>query len=69
MHEAIETRVEGQRGCGFREPGELYLVCDGPGRACGKLPIPLAVCPACGGAIKPGRGWRRIGRKAVGRWL
>lgn len=48
MHPSIETRVEGARGCGFRKTDGLYLVCDGLGSACGKLPIPCEVCPTCG---------------------
>ena len=53
----IETRIEGKRGCGFRKAGGLYLVSDALGRACGKLPLTLTVCPCCGAGIKPSRGW------------
>lgn len=33
---------------------------DGVGRDCGKLPIPLGVCPTCHHGIKPSRGWTWI---------
>lgn len=52
IHEVRERR----RGCGFRRPG-FYLRSLGLGRDCGKLPIPLDVCPTCHGGIKPSRGW------------
>jgi hypothetical protein len=53
---SIEVRYDRERGCGWRKPGGLYFVADGPGRDCGKLPIPLTVCPTCSGGIKPTRG-------------
>ena len=49
--------VEAKRGCGYRKVGGLYLVCDGPGRPCDRLPYPLTICPACGHGIKQTRGW------------
>lgn len=61
----IETKVEGKRGCGYRKGGGLYLVSDGLGRACGKLPIPLSVCPTCHGGIKPTRSWTWIDGDAL----
>lgn len=64
---SAETRVEGQRGCGFRKPGGLYLVCKGIGMPCGKLPIPLCTCPTCGQGIKPSRGWTWIDGGALSR--
>jgi hypothetical protein len=48
---------EGPRGCGYRNPGGLYLVSDGAGEVCSKLPIRLEVCPCCGQGIKPNRSW------------
>jgi hypothetical protein len=56
------TRViEKERGCGFRKPSAngvgIYLVNDGPGRGCGRLPLRLMTCKACGHGIKPSRGW------------
>jgi hypothetical protein len=38
----------------------MYLVCDGEGRACGRFPLALAVCPVCSGGIKQSRGWTWI---------
>ena len=60
----IESR-ESARGCGYRKVGGLYLVFDGQGVDCGKLPIPLHVCPTCGAGIKPARGWTWIDGDAL----
>ena len=49
--------VEAKRGCGYRKVGGLYLVSDGLGIPCDRLPITLEVCPCCGAGIKPARGW------------
>jgi hypothetical protein len=65
MHPAIETRCDSERGCGWRKPGGLYLVASGPCRPCGKLPIPLDVCPTCHGGIKPSRGWTWVNGTAL----
>ena len=62
---AIETRYDKERGCGWRQPGGLYLVADGPGMACGTLPIPLGRCPSCDGGIKPTRSWTWIDAAAL----
>lgn len=56
----IETRVESERGCGFRKPGGLYMVGGRPSVPCGKLPIALDVCRCCGGGIKQSRGFSWI---------
>ena len=56
----IQNRVEGPRGCGYRKEGGIYLVAGGMGQACGKLPIPLTVCPCCHAGVKPARGWTWI---------
>lgn len=61
----IEDRVERKRGCGFRKEGGFYLVANGPAVGCGKLPIPLAVCPCCHAGIKPTRGWTWINGTAL----
>lgn len=53
----VKTVVDSRRGCGWRKPGGIYLRCDLPGAACGKLPLPLTVCPCCHAGIKPARGW------------
>lgn len=65
MHPAVQLRVEERRGCGFRKPGGVYLVSDGPSAPCGKLPIPLEICPTCGQGIKPARGWTWIHATAL----
>lgn len=52
--------VEPRRGCGFRKVGGLYLVGEGGGRDCCRLPIPLSVCPTCSGGVKQTRGWTWI---------
>src|SRR5262245_18293060 len=45
------------RKCGYRKIGGLYLVSDGAGVPCHRLPIPLEVCPTCHGGVKQTRGW------------
>ena len=52
----IETRVEKQRGCGYRKEGGMYLVGGRLSQPCGKLPIELTVCPCCNAGIKQSRG-------------
>ena len=52
--------VEPKRGCGYRKIGNLYLVGDGPGFACDRLPFPLHTCPTCSAGIKQARGWTWI---------
>lgn len=59
----ITTKVEGKRGCGYRKGGGLYFISDGIGAPCGKLPIPLDVCPCCSAGIKPARGFTWIHSK------
>lgn len=46
-----------KRGCGWRKKGGLYLVADALLSTCGKLTLPLGICPCCGNGIKPARGW------------
>lgn len=53
----IQDRYEQERGCGFRKPGGKYLVGGGPAAPCGKLPLPLGLCPTCRHGIKFARGW------------
>jgi hypothetical protein len=53
----IEIRNDQKRGCGYRKPGGLYLVSDGPGVPCGRLPVALERCPTCDQGIKPSRGF------------
>jgi hypothetical protein len=57
--------IEPKRGCGFRKVGGLYLVSDGPGVVCDRLPIPLEVCPTCGHGIKQSRGWTWVDTAAL----
>lgn len=57
MDTMVEVRIDQQRGCGWRKPGGLYLVSDEINGACGKLPLPLNICPCCGGGIKFSRGY------------
>jgi hypothetical protein len=56
----IRVSAEGPRGCGYRKVGGLYLVSDGPGVACGRLPLRVEHCRVCGAGIKPARGWTWI---------
>ena len=51
---------EARRACGYRKVGGLYLVSDGQGAPCCKLPIILGICPTCGAGIKQTRGWTWI---------
>lgn len=61
----VEVRQDRVRGCGWRKEGGLYLVADGFFAQCGKLPIPLTVCPTCHAGIKPSRGWTWIDGDAL----
>jgi hypothetical protein len=56
----IRVSYESERGCGFRKKGGLYLVGGELSAPCGKLPIPLHVCPTCGGGVKATRAWQWI---------
>jgi len=51
---------EGQRGCGYRKVGGLYLCSDGVWVSCDRLPMPVLSCPVCGGGIKFSRGMSAI---------
>ena len=65
MHSAIRVSTEPPRGCGFRKEGGIYLVCEGWGRACGKLPLALDCCPTCGHGIKFSRSWTWVNATAL----
>jgi hypothetical protein len=52
--------AEKRRACGYRKVGGLYLVSDGLGASCCKLPIILKTCPCCGNGVKQARGWTWI---------
>lgn len=56
MHPGISVSHESKRGCGYRKIGGLYLRSDQLGFKCGRLPIPLVVCPCCGHGFKASRG-------------
>lgn len=59
LSEVIEV-YDAERGCGWRKGGGLYFMCEGTFMPCGKLPIPLEVCPVCGEGIKFARSWTWI---------
>jgi hypothetical protein len=61
----IETRRDRKRGCGWRQPGGLYLVGPKLSEPCGRLPRPLAACPTCGGGFHRTRGWTWIDPGAI----
>lgn len=61
----IITKMESKRGCGYRAKGGKYFVSDGISRPCGKLPIPLTVCPCCNQGIKQSRGFTWISWKLL----
>lgn len=61
----IETRIEAARGCGYRKPGGIYLVGPKAFASCGRLTIPLTVCPCCSAGIKPTRGWTWVAPELV----
>lgn len=63
--DSVPVLSEGPRGCGHRRAGGLYLVADGVGAPCGRLPLPLHKCPTCSGGIKPSRGWTWIDPAAL----
>lgn len=54
---SVLTRIEGARGCGYRQPGGLYLVSGRLSEPCPLLPYETHVCPTCGEGIKPARGF------------
>ena len=53
----MKTVLDAKRGCGWREAGALYLRSDAVFTPCGRLPIPLTVCPCCGEGVKQSRGF------------
>jgi len=61
----VTVKHEGPRGCGHRKPGGLYLVTDGLGQPCGRLPLPLVCCPTCGQGIRPARGWSWVDPRPI----
>jgi hypothetical protein len=63
----VKTIVnEAKRGCGFRKKGGTYLITDATTlEDCGKLPLPLDVCPCCGQGVKASRGWTWVNAKLL----
>jgi hypothetical protein len=61
----IETRIDRERGCGWRQAGGKYLVGGQLCRPCGKLPFQLDRCPCCDHGIKPSRGWTWTGARLL----
>lgn len=57
---AITNLIEGQRGCGYRKKGGLYLMGGIEFSGCCKLAAPLHSCPTCGNGIKFSRGFTWI---------
>jgi hypothetical protein len=54
---SVPVLYERERGCGWRQPGGLYLVSGASLAPCCSLPFELTVCQCCGQGIKPARGW------------
>jgi len=52
--------VEAKRKCGCRVIGGLYLVGEGLGKACDRLPLPIIPCPTCGEELRFNRSIGRI---------
>lgn len=55
-----KVHYEGERGCGHRKPGGMYLYGTDEGASCGRIPVPLDTCPCCGFGIKPTRGFQWV---------
>ena len=64
MSVQVITSIEAARGCGYRKPSKsgvgIYLIGPAQGAPCGRLPLPLHVCPVCSSGIKASRGWTWI---------
>lgn len=56
----ITDVYEKERGCGWRHGGGLYIRSDGLFDSCGKLPLRLNCCPACGQGVKVTKGMSKI---------
>jgi hypothetical protein len=67
----IETRREFKRACGWRQPGDLYLVGPKQSQPCGRLPQPIKPCPTCGHHLQftLGGGSRRMAERPGVRWM
>lgn len=56
----VRVSIEGARGCGYRQPGGLYLVASALAETCSRLPLQVGACPTCGAGVKPARGFTWI---------
>jgi hypothetical protein len=55
---SIEVRYDRERGCGWRQAGATYLVTSNTLlTTCGRLPLALTLCGACGHGIHQTRSW------------
>lgn len=61
----VQVRYDKERGCGWRKPGGIYLISDSVSAPCGKLPLPLTVCPCCSAGIKFTRGFTWVDGDAL----
>lgn len=61
----VQERIDSKRGCGWRQEGGLYLVSGGEAVACGKLPVPLTICPTCSSGIHFARSWTWVAGDAL----
>lgn len=58
--------VEPERGCGHRKAGGIYLVTDGLGEPCERLPMEIPPCPLSGHkCLKQSRGFEWIKPKFI----
>lgn len=61
----MKAVLDSIRSCGWRQPGSLYLRSDSVFSPCGRLPIPLTVCPCCGEGVKQGRGFAWVTNELI----
>lgn len=58
--------VEQKRGCGYRKAGGIYLVTDGLGEPCERLPMEIPPCPLSGDkCLKQGRAFAWLKPKFI----
>ena len=74
MNPNIQIVQDHKRGCGWRQTrGACYFRFDGPGIACGALPLELKPCPTCASlglkcGVKPSRGFTWIDPSRLFDW-
>jgi len=61
----IATRIDSERGCGWRKPGGLYLITGTSFTGCERMPLKLDRCPTCDHGVKPSRGWTWVDADAL----